>query len=95
MSHRFAQHLDKHLEMTNYDLFIAIPLGVPLVSLGVFKCCSIEEEGRPMTIDLVPLVIQHIGIILGIDWLSVNHTIIDCEHKNVTFQALNQELFSF
>ena len=29
------------------------------------------------------------------DWLSIRHTVIDCEHKKVTFQLPNQESFSF
>ena len=64
------------------------------MSSGVFRRCNIEVEGRPMTIDLVLLVIQHFDIILGMNWLSVLHGVIDYEHKKDTFQAPNQELFS-
>ena len=42
VSHHFAKHLDKPLELLNYDLSIAIPVGAPLVSSGVFKGCVIN-----------------------------------------------------
>jgi len=34
-------------------------------------------------------------IILGMDWLSRVHTVIDCQKKSVIFQILNQLEFEF
>ena len=49
------------------------------MSSGVFKGCIINVGDKELTVDLVPLVIQHFDVILGIDWLSINHAVIDCE----------------
>ena len=41
--------------------------------------CDIDVEGKRLTVDLVPLVTKYFK--KGMDWLSVNHDIIDCENK--------------
>ena len=82
VSHHFAKHMNVPLEFLDYDLFVAVPSGAPLISSCVYQNCEIREGDQLLTIDLVQLVIQHFNIILGIDWLSVNHVVIDCEHKS-------------
>ena len=67
VSYQFAKYLNKSLELLDFDLSIVVPSGVPLVSSGVFKTCEIDVNNKTLTIDLVPLVIQHFDVILGVD----------------------------
>ena len=65
------------------------------MSSYIINGCDINLEGKELTIDLVTLIIQHFDVILGMDWLSVNHAIIDCENMRVMFQVPNLDPFHF
>ena len=67
VSHPSAKNLDKPLEFLDYELFIAVPLGAPLVSSGVFQGFEVRSQGKKLIVDLVPLIIQHFDVILGMD----------------------------
>ena len=60
------------------------------MSLGIFKGCAINLEGKELTIDLVPLVIQHFHVILEMHWLSTNYAVIDYDMVRMIFPVLNQ-----
>ena len=67
VSYQFAKHLNKPLELLDFDFSVAIPLRVPLVSLEVFRTCDIELSDKRLMVDLIPLVIHHFDVILGMD----------------------------
>ncbi|XP_027927531.1 uncharacterized protein LOC114184420 [Vigna unguiculata] len=44
-----------------------------------------EVEGRIFKVNLICLPLQDFEVILGIDWLSANHVLIDCREKMLLF----------
>ena len=47
--------------------------------------CPVEVEGHNYKVNLICLPIQELEVILGIDWLSANHILIDCREKRLLF----------
>ena len=45
--------------------------------------------------NLVVLEMKDYDVILGMDWLSVHHTVIDCRKRRVQFQPPDGEEFNF
>ena len=83
VSHRFAILLDVPLEELGYVLFVVVSLGPPMFSSHVYRNCKIHVNNRELTVNLIPLAIQHFDVILGMDWLAENHGVIDCDCKVV------------
>jgi hypothetical protein len=57
--------------------------------------CPIHIEGRTLTANLIVLDMEGFDIVLGMDWLSNNHAIIDCHNKEVTFRLPADSEFKF
>nr|KAJ0192029.1 hypothetical protein LSAT_V11C800409330 [Lactuca sativa] len=45
--------------------------------------CSIEIEGGVVPLKLLPIALGDFDIVIGMDWLSANQAIIDCENRIV------------
>ena len=46
-----------------------------------------EIFGRTFLIDLISLPLSQIDVILGMDWLSSNHVLLNCFNKTVVFDG--------
>jgi len=53
--------------------------------------CLIEVEGHKYRVNLICLPLDGLDIILGMDWLSANRILIDCNEKKVLFPNLEDE----
>ena len=51
----------------------------------VCAICSIEVARRGFKVNLICLPLKGLDVILGMDWLSNNHVIIDCRWRSVVF----------
>ena len=49
--------------------------------------CPVEISGRTFVIDLICLPLSQIDVILGMDWLSSNHVLLNCFDKTVVFDG--------
>ena len=47
----------------------------------VYKVCGLKIRKKELNVDLIPLAIHDFDMILGMDWLSSYHTLIDCFKK--------------
>ena len=47
--------------------------------------CPVEVEGRRYKVNLICLPLQELEVILGMDWLSADHILIDCREKKLLF----------
>ena len=47
--------------------------------------CPVEVKKRRYKVNLICLPLQELKVILGMDWLSVNHILIDCREKRLLF----------
>ena len=57
--------------------------------------CPIHIEGRTLTANLIVFDMKGFDIILEMDWLSSNHTIIDCHNKEIIFRLPANSKFKF
>ena len=64
---------------------VDIPIGDSLVTNLVYRSCVVQIEDQHLLVDLILLDIQDFDVILGMDWLSTYHAIVDCYSKRVTF----------
>jgi len=44
-----------------------------------------EVEGRRFKVNLVCLPLEGLEVILGMDWLSINHVVLDCGRRRIVF----------
>jgi len=57
--------------------------------------CPVEVDGYMFKVNLICLPLQGLDMILGMDWLSANHVLIDCREKKLLFSDSEEpELFS-
>ena len=60
--------------------------GTVIVNM-VIRECSIKVEGRTLHADLVAINLKEFDVILGMDWLSKHHTVVNCYTKEVTAET--------
>jgi len=44
-----------------------------------------DVEGRRFKVNLVCLPLEGLEVILGMDWLSINHVVLDCGRRKIVF----------
>ena len=50
----------------------------------IFRCCELEISGTLLIVDLRIMDMSEFDVILGMDWLTANRVVIDCERRRVT-----------
>ncbi|TYJ96201.1 ty3-gypsy retrotransposon protein [Cucumis melo var. makuwa] len=78
-------HVSLEVEQLSGVLSISTPSGEVLLSKEKIKACQIEIANQMLDVTLLVLDMQDFDVILGMDWLSVNHASIDYFHKEVVF----------
>ncbi|XP_028208465.1 uncharacterized protein LOC114391689 [Glycine soja] len=61
------------------------PTSGSVLTSDVCLDCPVEISGRTFLIDLICLPLSQIGVIIGMDWLSSNHVLLNCFDKTVAF----------
>jgi len=89
-SHSFISHdCVKKLGLSTRDLGCELIVSTPAsgqVSTNV-ACigCLMDVEGRRFKVNLVCLPLEGLEVILGMDWLSINHVVLDCGRRKIVF----------
>ena len=83
------------IDIMDFDLFVATPLGDFVVVNKILRNCCVMIGYREMTVDLVLLDLQDFDVILGMDWLASYHAFVDCFGKRVMLSIPDQPYFSF
>jgi len=68
-----------------FDLVVSTPASGLVRTSFVCVRCPVEVEGRVYKVNLICLPLQGLDVILGMDWLSANHVLIDCREKKLLF----------
>ena len=79
----------------DFNLIVAIPMGVSVVTSKMLRDCLVMIGYKEMPVDLVLLDLQDFDIILGMDWFASYHASVDCFGKMVIFSIPGQPEFSF
>jgi len=78
-----------------FDLVVSTPASGLVRTSSVCVRCPVEVEGHVYKVNLICLPLQGLDVILGMDWLSANHVLIDCQEKKLLFSNLEEpELLS-
>jgi len=67
------------------ELLVSTPSSGQVATISVCVGCSMEVAGRRFKVNLVCLPLEGLDVILGMDWLSNNHVIIDCGRCSLVF----------
>ena len=77
------------------DLVVSTPASGLVRTSSLCTRCLVEVEGYRYKVNLIYLPLQQLEVILGMDWLSANHILIDCQEKKLLFPNLGEpELLS-
>jgi len=68
-----------------FDLVVSTPVSGLVRTSSVCSRCPVEVEGHVYKVNLICLPLQGLDVILGMDWLSANHVLIDCQEKKLLF----------
>jgi len=75
-----------------YDLMVSTPASGLVRTSTLCARCLIKVEGRKYRVNLICLPLEGLNVILGMDWLSANLILIDCNEKKVLFRSLEDEV---
>ncbi|XP_019418573.1 PREDICTED: uncharacterized protein LOC109329360 [Lupinus angustifolius] len=70
-----------------FDLIVSTPTDAPVVAFMLRMNCPIVIKGRKFLIDLIFLPLSNLDVILGMDWLSGNHVLLNIFDKTIVFQT--------
>ena len=67
------------------EFLVSNPSSGQVATSSVCVGCSMEVASRRFKVNLVCLPLEGLDVILGMDWLSNNHIIIDCGRRSLVF----------
>nr|GEZ20635.1 hypothetical protein [Tanacetum cinerariifolium] len=101
----FDSDVDRHfvsntfstvLDITPFalDVIYAIELSdkSTLKTSTMVRGCTLGLLGHPINIDLMPIDLVSFDVLIGMDWLAKNHTVIVCDEKIVRIPYRNKIL---
>ena len=91
----FAHILHMSPELLDCELRVSTPSGVMLCAQWVYRSCVINIVVRDLVANLILLHMHDFDAILGIDWLSTYHAVVECSEKHVIFHIPGQSKFYF
>ncbi|XP_027933933.1 uncharacterized protein LOC114189540 [Vigna unguiculata] len=72
------------------ELVVSTPASVLVRMSSLCFSLPMEVKGRRYKGNLICLPLQELEVILGMDWLSTNHILIDCQEKRLLFLDLEE-----
>ena len=91
----FASRIHTYIKPLDYDLHVSTPLGELLKVNSVCRDCMVQIDGVELCADLLLMTFYDFDIILGMDWLTKHHAIVNCFTKEVEFDVPNQARIVF
>ncbi|KAL0292841.1 UNVERIFIED_CONTAM: hypothetical protein Sangu_3249700 [Sesamum angustifolium] len=67
-----------------------MPAGGDILVNMVVRSCPVVVEGVTLYVDLVLINLREFDVTLGMDWLSCNHALVDCQTKEVVVEVNGQ-----
>ncbi|XP_058217343.1 uncharacterized protein LOC131328413 [Rhododendron vialii] len=87
--------LGLEIEPLGTTMHVTSPLGGK-ISVGLIcKGCELEVSNLRLTVDLQVIDMTDFDVILGMDWLSAHHAVVDCHRKMVTVYLLDGTSLKF
>ncbi|XP_070045171.1 uncharacterized protein [Nicotiana tomentosiformis] len=83
VSSYFALYLDISHNSLSSPIYVSTHMGDSIVVDRVYQSCLVVISGFETRVDLVLLSMVDFDVILGMDWLSPYHAIMDCHAMTV------------
>ncbi|XP_020204469.1 uncharacterized protein LOC109789844 [Cajanus cajan] len=77
--------LNLPVPLLDFDLVVETPInGLVTTSLVCLKC-PLTVSDKQFLVDLICLPLSQLDVILGMDWLSSHHVLLNCFEKSISF----------
>ena len=70
------------------ELVVSTPIKGIIIISSVCTKCPVIIDGRKYKINMICIHMKDLEVILGMNWLSANHILIDCGEKKLIFPEL-------
>jgi len=87
ISYSCVGKLKLSISSLNKDLVVETPTSGSVLTSNVCLDCPVEVSGKIIMIDLICLPLSQIDVILGMDWLSSNHVLLNYFDKTMVFDG--------
>lgn len=95
VSSYFASYLVVPCDSLSASVCVSTPVGDSVVVDHVYRLCVVTIDNSETSVDLLLLDMVDFDIILGMDWMSPYHAILDCHAKTVTLAMPGLPRFSY
>ena len=95
VSPSFTLCLDMRFDVLNSLLTVLTPVGEVYLINRFLLGCEVCNEDEILLVDLVELEILEFDVILGMDWLSAHHAVLDCFNKVVTLSISGKPVIRY
>jgi len=85
ISHDCVERLGLSTRDLGCELIVLTPASGQVSTNLVCIRCLMEVKGRRFKLNLVCLPLEGLEVILGMDWLSINHVVLDCGRCRIVF----------
>ncbi|MDV3145732.1 MAG: retroviral-like aspartic protease family protein [Sweet potato little leaf phytoplasma] len=82
-----AKKLELPIVKVSYKLIVSTPTSPSVITSQMCPNCILKVLDPDFKIDLICLPLHHLDVILGMDWMSHNHVIIDCHKKTISINS--------
>ncbi|XP_070040718.1 uncharacterized protein [Nicotiana tomentosiformis] len=86
VSSLFAHFLGVSRESLSIPVYVSTPIGDSVVVNQIYWSCVVTFYGYETRADLLLLDMTDFEIILGMDWLSPYHAVLNCHAKTITLE---------
>ena len=90
-----ASRLCKKHEPLGFDLNVSTPLGEIVRVNNICRDCLVYIDKAELEANLILLPLREFDVILGMDWLTKHHAIVNCFTKKVIIESPNQPRVMF
>jgi len=81
VSNECVRRLGLTMRELGCELLVATPASGEVSTTSMCVGCPMEVAGRRFRLNLICLPMEGLDVILGMDWLSSNHVVIDCGQR--------------
>jgi len=95
VSNECVRRLGLTMRELGCELLVSTPASEEVSTTSMCVGCPMEVAGRRFRLNLICLPMEGLDVILGMDWLSSNHVVIDCGQRKIEFpDTVGLELIS-
>ncbi|XP_070040603.1 uncharacterized protein [Nicotiana tomentosiformis] len=95
VSSYFASYLVVPCDSLTALVYVSMPVGDSIIVYRVYRSCVITIGSLKTSVDPLLLDMIDFDIIMGMDWLSPYHAILECHSKTVTLSMMGLPRFEW